>query len=45
MPTSLETHGLALDDNGVTLATDESHVATGALVELTPIPSDLTTLS
>ncbi|MDT7843352.1 SMI1/KNR4 family protein [Streptomyces justiciae] len=44
MPTFLETHGFAPDENVVTLATDESHAATGALVELTPIPSDLTTL-
>ncbi|MEU8827578.1 hypothetical protein [Streptomyces sp. NPDC048636] len=28
----------------MTLATDESHDATGTLVDLTPIPSDLTTL-
>lgn len=30
--------------NAVVLATEESHQATDALVELTPIPSDLTTM-
>ncbi|WP_327187471.1 hypothetical protein [Streptomyces sp. NBC_01334] len=38
------THGFPSGHNAVTLATDESHRATGALVDLTPIPSDLTTL-
>ncbi len=39
-----ENYGFPPDENAVTLATDESHEATGALVDLTPIPSDLTTL-
>ncbi|MFI1223755.1 MULTISPECIES: hypothetical protein [unclassified Streptomyces] len=38
------TRGFPPDENAVTLATDESHGATDALVDLTPIPSDLTTL-
>ncbi len=37
-------HGYPPDRNAVTLATAASHDATDALVELTPIPSDLTTL-
>jgi hypothetical protein len=40
----LTTHGFPPGENAVTLATDDSHKATGALVDLTPIPSDLTTL-
>ena len=44
MPSFLETHGFAPGENAITLATDESHDATDALVELTLIPSDLTTL-
>jgi hypothetical protein len=38
------THGFPAGQNAVSLATDESHRATDALVDLTPIPSDLTTL-
>lgn len=37
-------HGFPPGRNAVTLATEESHKATDALVELTPIPSDLTTM-
>lgn len=44
MSSFLETHGFPPGENVVTLATDESHTATDALVDLTPIPSDLTTL-
>ena len=44
MPAFLPTHGFAPGHNTVTLATDDSHRATDALVDLTPIPSDLTTL-
>ncbi|MFD0337309.1 hypothetical protein ACFVH0_01210 [Streptomyces sp. NPDC127117] len=40
----LQTHGFLPGHNCVMLATDDSHRATGALVDLTPIPSDLTTL-
>ncbi len=40
----LETHGFPPGENAVTLATDETSKATDALVDLTPIPSDLTTL-
>ena len=40
----LPAHGFPPDHNAVTPATDESHRATSALVDLTPIPSDLTTL-
>ncbi|WP_229889522.1 hypothetical protein [Streptomyces mirabilis] len=40
----LKTHGFPPGGNAVALATDESHKATDALVDLTPIPSDLTTL-
>lgn len=40
----LSTHGFPPDENAIILATDESHAATDALVDLTPIPSDLTTL-
>lgn len=39
-----KTHGFPPGENVVVLATDESHAATGALVDLTPVPSDLTTL-
>lgn len=39
-----ETHGFPPDANTLTLATADSHRSTDALVELTPIPSDLTTL-
>lgn len=44
MHSFLETHGFPPGQNTVTLATSESHEATGALVDLTPIPSGLTTL-
>ncbi|MFI6123077.1 hypothetical protein ACIBCU_25400 [Streptomyces sp. NPDC051064] len=44
MSSFLETHGYPPGENAVVLATDESHGATDALVDLTPIPSDLTTL-
>ncbi|MFF1605002.1 hypothetical protein ACFVYV_47885 [Streptomyces mirabilis] len=44
MSSFLETHGFPPGENAVALATDESHEATDALVDLTPIPSDLTTL-
>ncbi|SFH15201.1 hypothetical protein [Streptomyces mirabilis] len=37
-------HGFPPGRNAVTLASEESHKATDALVELTPIPSDLTTM-
>jgi hypothetical protein len=37
-------HGFPPGRNVVAMATRESHKATGALVELTPIPSDLTTM-
>ena len=37
-------HGFPPGTNLVALATDESHQATDGLVELTPIPSDLTTM-
>ncbi|MFD5326888.1 hypothetical protein [Streptomyces sp. NPDC127092] len=37
-------YGFEPGRNAVVLATEESHQATGALVELTPIPSDLTTM-
>ncbi|MFI2206430.1 hypothetical protein ACH47Z_37855 [Streptomyces sp. NPDC020192] len=37
-------HGFPPGRNAVALATEESHKATDALVELTPIPSDLTTM-
>ncbi|MER7690875.1 hypothetical protein [Streptomyces sp. NPDC097610] len=40
----LRTHGFPPGENAVVLATNESSKATGALVDLTPIPSDLTTL-
>lgn len=39
-----ERHGYPPGVNAVAPATDESHKATDALVELTPIPSDPTTL-
>jgi hypothetical protein len=44
MQSFLATHGFPPGDNAVALATDDSHEATSALVDLTPIPSDLTTL-
>ncbi|MEU4493687.1 hypothetical protein AB0F96_09560 [Streptomyces sp. NPDC023998] len=44
MSSFLKTHGFPPGENTVLLATDESHEATDALVDLTPIPSDLTTL-
>jgi hypothetical protein len=44
MSSFLETHGFPPGENAIALATDESHGATDALVDLTPIPSDLTTL-
>ncbi len=37
-------HGFEPGSNLVALATEKSHRATDALVELTPIPSDLTTM-
>ncbi|MFF1837436.1 hypothetical protein ACFVXE_24995 [Streptomyces sp. NPDC058231] len=37
-------HGFAPGRNTVVLATEEGHKATEELVELTPIPSDLTTM-
>ena len=40
----LPTHGFPPGHNAVTPATDDSHRATSALADLTPIPSDLTTL-
>ncbi|MFD5425469.1 hypothetical protein [Streptomyces sp. NPDC127084] len=40
----LPTHGFPPGRNEVILATNDSHQATDALVDLTPIPSDLTTL-
>ena len=39
-----EQHGFPPGKNAVVLATEASHKATDALVELTPIPSDLTTM-
>ncbi|MEE4417894.1 hypothetical protein [Streptomyces bugieae] len=39
-----ERHGFPPGQNVVAWATDESHQATDELVELTPIPSDLTTM-
>lgn len=44
MQSFLPTHGFPPGHNAVMLATDDSHQATSALVDLTPIPSDLTTL-
>ncbi|MFD3809326.1 hypothetical protein ACFWTC_38710 [Streptomyces sp. NPDC058619] len=44
MQSFLPTHGFPPGYNAVMLATDDSHQATDALVDLTPIPSDLTTL-
>ncbi|WP_371582122.1 hypothetical protein [Streptomyces sp. NBC_01314] len=44
MQSFLPTHGFPPGHNAVMLATDDSHAATSALVDLTPIPSDLTTL-
>ncbi|WP_328624532.1 hypothetical protein OHA88_05945 [Streptomyces sp. NBC_00353] len=44
MSSFLETYGFPHGENAVTLATDGSHESTDALVDLTPIPSDLTTL-
>lgn len=40
----LATHGFPPGHNAVMPATDDSHRAVSALVDLTPIPSDLTTL-
>ncbi|MFF3215753.1 hypothetical protein ACFYYB_34640 [Streptomyces sp. NPDC002886] len=40
----LPAHGFPPGRNAVTLTTDDSDRATDALVDLTPIPSDLTTL-
>lgn len=37
-------HGFPPGENLIVRATDESHKATDELVELTPIPSDLTTM-
>ncbi|MFJ8134336.1 SMI1/KNR4 family protein [Streptomyces hydrogenans] len=44
MQSFLPTHGFPPSHNAVMLATDDSHQATDALMDLTPIPSDLTTL-
>ncbi|MEU1868261.1 hypothetical protein [Streptomyces gardneri] len=44
MQSFLPTHGFPPGHNAVVLATDDSNAATSALVDLTPIPSDLTTL-
>lgn len=44
MSSFLKNHGFPPGENAVVLATDESHEATDALVDLTPIASDLTTL-
>ncbi|MET9615487.1 hypothetical protein [Kitasatospora indigofera] len=44
MESFLPTHGFPPGHNAVMLATAASHQATSALVDLTPIPSDLTTL-
>ncbi|WP_226962666.1 hypothetical protein [Streptomyces sp. C8S0] len=44
MQSFLPTHGFPPGHNAVMLATHDSHQATGAFVDLTPIPSDLTTL-
>ncbi|MFE5881576.1 SMI1/KNR4 family protein [Streptomyces hydrogenans] len=44
MQSFLSTHGFPPGRNAVMLASDDSHRATDALVDLTPIPSDLTTL-
>ncbi|MGW3399378.1 hypothetical protein [Streptomyces hydrogenans] len=44
MQSFLSTHGFPPGLNAVMLASDDSHRATVALVDLTPIPSDLTTL-
>ncbi|MFF2183747.1 hypothetical protein [Streptomyces sp. NPDC058155] len=44
MSSFLETHGFPPGENAIVLATDASSKATDALVDLTPIPSDLTTL-
>ncbi|MEV7404536.1 hypothetical protein AB0N93_29625 [Streptomyces sp. NPDC091267] len=40
----LQTHGFPPGENAVLPATEESSQATDALLDLTPIPSDLTTL-
>ncbi|MFF4866801.1 hypothetical protein ACFY3J_34935 [Streptomyces sp. NPDC001231] len=44
MQSFLATHGFPPGRNAVALATDDSIQATDALADLTPIPSDLTTL-
>ncbi|MBP2579567.1 hypothetical protein J3A78_000045 [Streptomyces sp. PvR006] len=44
MQSFLPTHGFPPGHNAVMLATEDSHQATDDLVDLTPIPSDLTTL-
>ncbi|MFF8196275.1 hypothetical protein ACF05L_36645 [Streptomyces bobili] len=44
MQSFLPTHDFPPGHNAVMLATVDSHQATDALVDLTPIPSDLTTL-
>ncbi|MER6200644.1 hypothetical protein ABT234_25175 [Streptomyces sp. NPDC001586] len=44
MSSLLKTHGYSPVENAVILATDESRGATDALVDLTPILCDLTTL-
>lgn len=44
MSSFLETYGFPPGDNAVIFATRESSEATDVLVDLTPIPSDLTTL-
>ncbi|MFE7547993.1 hypothetical protein [Streptomyces gardneri] len=44
MQSFLSTHGFPPGHNAVVLATDDSNAAASALVDLTPIPSDLNTL-
>ncbi|MFE7560195.1 hypothetical protein [Kitasatospora sp. NPDC057500] len=44
MQSFFPTHNFPPGHNAVVLASDVSHQATSALVDLTPIPSDLTTL-
>ncbi|MEV6655109.1 hypothetical protein [Streptomyces sp. NPDC051219] len=44
MSSFLKKHGYPPGENAVIFATEESHGAADALVDLTPIPSDLTTL-
>ncbi|MEU9775227.1 hypothetical protein [Streptomyces sp. NPDC047968] len=44
MQSFLSAHGFPPGHNAVMLATDDSHAATSVLVNLAPVPSDLTTL-